>query len=589
VRISQLSGMWLLTSPVFLGATLLVSAPAIAGENPVSEGANSQAIATPITTSQVSIQDALVETPNQLEQIQQYSNETTEAGSLGQITNASQFRDVQPSDWAYEPLDRIVQKYGCLVGYPDGTYRGNRALSRYEFAAGLNACLRQVEALIASQPDSVSRTDFEALQRLTEEFRTELATLGTRVDNLEGRTQFLEDHQFSTTTKLAGEVIFGIADAFGEGAGDEVHTVFHDRVRLNFLTSFTGKDRLRTRLQAGNAVPLLSAANIPAAQRTNEGRFTYDGSNDNRNDNGVLIDLLDYRFPIGKNLSVDVFANGALHHHYADTVNPYFEGLAGGNNAISRFAERNPIYRIGPSSAGVGVNYKLSDAFKVDLGYLSNTANNPGTDAGVFNGNYSALGQVIFGSKFKIGFTYIHAYENDLSATDLTGRNPNRLILGGTGTNLANLNRAALASATTLPASAFNRPVVSNSYGLEASLPISSKFVINGWVGKTDARIIGLGDADIWNFALGLALPDLGKKGNLGGILVGAEPTLRGLQVPGTENFRRDFAYHVEGFYRYQVTKNVSVTPGVIWLTAPNQNADNNDVVIGLLRTTFTF
>lgn len=120
-------------------------------------------------------------------------------------------------------------------------------------------------------------------------------------------------------------------------------------------------------------------------------------------------------------------------------------------------------------------------------------------------------------------------------------------------------------------------------------MPISSKFVINGWVGKTDARIIGLGDADIWNFALGLALPDLGKKGNLGGILVGAEPTLRGLQVPGAENFRRDFAYHVEGFYRYQVTKNVSVTPGVIWLTAPNQNADNNDVVIGLLRTTFTF
>ena len=87
---------------------------------------------------------------NNLEQIQRYSNDQQD--NLGQVTNVSQFRDVQPSDWAYEALSRVVQTYGCLQGYPDGTYRGNRALSRYEFAAGLNACLRQIEALIARQP-----------------------------------------------------------------------------------------------------------------------------------------------------------------------------------------------------------------------------------------------------------------------------------------------------------------------------------------------------------------------------------------------------------------------------------------------------
>jgi BMFP domain-containing protein YqiC len=516
----------------------------------------------------------------QVENYNQLNDNLDSDDRMGQITNASQFRDVSPTDWAYEALDRVVQKYGCLVGYPDGTYRGNRALSRYQFAAGLNACLRQIEALIEAQGQNyVSQEDFESLQKLVEEFRTELTTLNGRVDNLESRTAFLEAHQFSTTTKLTGEVIFGIADAFG-GDAEEIPTVFHDRVRLNLLTSFTGKDRLRTRLQAGNAVPLLTSSTLTPDRRTNEGRFTYDGSNDNKNDNDILIDILDYRFPVGDNLAVTVFANGALHHYYADTVNPYFEGFAGGNNALSRFAERNPIYRLGPLSAGVGVNYKINDFIKFDLGYLSNTANNANA-GGLFNGNYSALAQLVVGNKFKVGLTYIHAFENNAGA--------NALVFGGTGTNLANLNQGALAAVTGLPANTFDRAVVSDSYGIQASLQFSPKFVLNGWVGKTDARLIGLGDADIWNFAVALAFPDLGKKGNLGGILVGAEPTLRGLDVPGTQNFTRDFAYHIEGFYKYQLTNNISITPGIIWLTSPNQNSNNNDVIIGTLRTTFTF
>ncbi len=160
-----------------------------------------------------------------------------------------------------------------------------------------------------------------------------------------------------------------------------------------------------------------------------------------------------------------------------------------------------------------------------------------------------------------------------------------------TGTGLANLNPATLAAATTggLTQAQLSRPVSSNSYGLEASFQLTPQFVLNGWVGKTDARLIGLGDADIWNFALGLALPDFGKKGNLLGIIAGAEPTLRGLNVPGPENFERDFAYHFEGFYKYQMTNNISITPGIIWLASPNQNADNDDIIIGTIRTTFTF
>ena len=69
--------------------------------------------------------------------------------SLNQITNVSSLRDVSPKDWAFEALRSLVERYGCIVGYPDSTFRGNRALSRYEFAAGLNACMQQMERLLA--------------------------------------------------------------------------------------------------------------------------------------------------------------------------------------------------------------------------------------------------------------------------------------------------------------------------------------------------------------------------------------------------------------------------------------------------------
>ena len=507
-----------------------------------------------------------------------------ESDPMGQVTSVSQLRDVSPGDWAYEALRSLVERYGCIAGYPDGTFRGNRALTRYEFAAGLNACLQQIERLIGNIPDNGD--DFTTLRRLIEEFEAELATLGARVDNLEGRVAFLEDNQFSTTTKLSGEVIFGLADAFGDDVGDDVNTVFHDRVRLNFLTSFTGKDMLQTRLQAGNAALLLARNGVTfddGSGGSQEGRFTYDG--DNGND--VIIDILRYRFPLGDKATVQIVANNGLHHYYSDTVNPYLEGAAGGSNAISRFAERNPIYRIGPFGAGAAIALKPSDNLRVDLGYISNTASNPGDDNGLFNGNYSGIAQIVYGSRFKIGLTYIHAYD-DGSVND--GDDARRFLLGGTGTAFANLNPGQLATITNLSADTLSTPVVSNSYGLEASLRFSPRFLVNGWVGKTDARLIGLGDADIWNFAVGLVFPDLGKEGNLAAIVAGAEPTLRGLDVPGgTNNFNRDFAYHIEGFYKYQVSDNLSITPGIIWLTAPNQNSDNSDAVIGTVRTTFTF
>ena len=50
-----------------------------------------------------------------------------------------------------------------------------------------------------------------------------------------------------------------------------------------------------------------------------------------------------------------------------------------------------------------------------------------------------------------------------------------------------------------------------------------------------------------------------------------------------------DTSLHIEGFYQFQLTDNIAITPGAIWITAPDFNNDNDDIVIGTIRTTFTF
>jgi hypothetical protein len=130
---------------------------------------------------------------------------------MEQVTSVSQLGDVQPTDWAFQALQSLVERYGCIAGYPDGTYRGNRAITRYEFAAGVNACLDKIRESIAKSTESLAkRDDLIKLQKLQEEFAAEIATIRGRVDVLEARTSELEANQFSTTTKLSGFTILGI-------------------------------------------------------------------------------------------------------------------------------------------------------------------------------------------------------------------------------------------------------------------------------------------------------------------------------------------------------------------------------------------
>ena len=165
------------------------------------------------------------------------------AADAEQVTSVSQFADVVPTDWAYQALANLVETYGCVAGYPNGTFRGNRAITRYEAAALLNACLDRITEVT------------DELRRLLEEFETELAILKGRVDGLEARVGELEATQFSTTTKLKGQASWVFGASRFKGSASRLRsdsnsefggTVFNYDLQLGLATSFTGKDQLTT-------------------------------------------------------------------------------------------------------------------------------------------------------------------------------------------------------------------------------------------------------------------------------------------------------------------------------------------------------
>ncbi len=613
--------LWnLLVSPAIFGLTLVTIASRAVAETTaitispwVANPDKSTVTADSITRSQpltvrvadrVTPKASVVETPSGAA-INLDNTSIDSDRPMAQVTSVSQLSDVQPTDWAFQALQSLVERYGCIAGYPNGKYRGNQVLSRYEFAAGLNACLDRVNELIATGSSRlVRKEDVTTLQKLQAEFTPELTSLRGRVDTLEANVAQLEANQFSTTTKLNADATFAVVGvAAGQNAnGEKIDrvTTFGDRVRLNFDTSFTGQDLLRIRLQALNLNALSGTSTL-----TPEGDLAFAGETFGReNNNSVGLGQLSYSFPVGKRTTVFVEANAAQPEEFIDTFNPYFDDDEGANGAISNFGTHNPIYDL-VSGAGLAVNHNFSDNLGITLGYIATTPSvaNPTAGNGLFNGPYSAIAQLAIkpSKRFKLGLTYVNSYNNDLTAGS---RRANlRSYLASISTPLPPASIGASAgnaqpSDTLAAFGGINLPTSSNSYAVEASWQVTPKFIINGWVGYTATRTlsslggtINRGDLSIWNYAIALGFPDLGKEGNLAGIIVGMEPKVTGVTRALRAQIGTDAStsMHIEGFYQYQVTDNISITPGLIWITAPDHNNANADDVIGAIRTTFTF
>jgi hypothetical protein len=570
------NNLWksVLVNPVLLSATLTVSAAI--GAAGIANASEVKADKTAPIAS--------------LDQLNAYSNEgVVSANDAGQVTSVSQLSDVRPTDWAFQALQSLVERYGCIAGYPDRTYRGNRALTRYEFAAGLNACLDRVNELIAAATaDLVKKEDLATLQKLQEQFAAELATIRGRVDALEARTTTLEKQQFSTTTKLQGEAIFSISGAQGDdkairtsptgaalapfGSPDvDDNTTFSNRVRLSLRTSFSGQDTLLTRIQARNITDFgVGSAASPGATGTNMARLSYEGGG--ASGNSAIVDKLFYRFPIGNggNITID-----AINGEFYNNVNNFNPLLASdGQGSISRFGRFNPIYRQGGSpgnisGAGITANVPLGNALTLSLGYLADEAQDPTGDRGVFSGSNAALAQLAFrfAPGAEVGFTYVRGYD----------RGGNVAVTSGTGSFLSNAPFGGGVATTT------------DNFGLQGTIRLTPNFVLSGWGGLTKANAesgANAGaDADILNWAVTLAFPDLGGKGNMAGVIFGMPPKVTDSDLAEDP----DTSYHLEGLYRFQLSDKISITPGIIVIFNPEHNNANDTVYVGTIRTTFSF
>ncbi len=509
--------------------------------------------------------------------------------SKNQVTSVNQFSDVKPTDWAYQALSNLVDKYGCVAGYPNGTYKGGQAMTRYEAAALLNACLDRV----------TEQTD--ELKRLLDEFQQELTVLRGRVDGLEKKVGKLEAQQFSTTTKLKGElnmVLGGVAytgSAFTRGNGNNSYlnngsnvvarnaVSFNYDLRLNLNTSFTGKDLLFTRLRAGNWSNS-AFGGTPVNMAALDKATSY-------NTDVVNIDRLYYQFPIGKEFTATIgpkLRNTEMIAFRPQAYNPEildFFTLAGAPGAYNK-----------ATGGGFGLTWKQN--VKKGNPYMTVSANFISEDSASGNPNdggmFSATGRnnvtvQVGGRGNNWGIAALYRYGT--CGTDLRRGTPMaasdlmcNLATTATTTGLANNN----ASSNSIGLGAFWQPVqtgwipsISLGWGYSG---LSQAGTVSG-----PNTIANVAAAQSWSAMF--QWDDAFAKGNSAGFAFG-----QGVMTTSTRSGigANDANYAFEWFYRFRVSDNISITPAVFYLSNPlGQQQNTQSTVLNntgiLVNTRFTF
>lgn len=497
---------------------------------------------------------------------------------LVQFPSASQFRDVQPTDWAFEALQSLQKRYDCLAGYPDGTYRGNRPLTRYEFAAGLNACLNKIEQFLQTG-EFVNEENLETLRRLQQDFTAELATLEGRTDDLETRTAELEDNAFSTTTKLSGLTIVGlqgrtdntadlnprdgIPDTEDPGTNTNVITLSS----LYLITNFTPRSYLVTGLLAETGSSTFAFSNVVG----NDGLLAYEIPT-----NGLTVSDLHFHWLLADNFAVMAGTDGV------NLINAFrgpnrFENAATGS--LSLFAQRNPILDIGGyRGAGVAVDWQIAKRVSVQAIYQSLNLSSYGLPSrGFFDGNTTAGVQLLLtpADPLDLALYYVNNYSF------------NGCLFAFVGDDCL----------TATP-----QPLQTHAIGATFNWQISPDITFGAWGGYTNSSIPGQsGNVQTTNYMVYLNFPDLLGEGNLGGIYFGQPPKIVSSDLPAGNNLPAFFGQagdsggqpgttlQLEAFYRMRLSDNISLTPGIIQIFQPRHTPASDPMTIFVLRTSFSF
>jgi Carbohydrate-selective porin, OprB family len=536
-----------------------------------------------------------------------------------QIDRAAAAVEIKPGDWAYQTLQSLSTKYRCA-----NAPTGSQTLSREEFATSLNTCIQSVEQLVArkqrkakvkkrravSPPPEVapeptpevlpppapapvappappepqvSQQDLDQIKQLIQAFQVELKGVDARLTSLDGKVTALKDQSFSTTTKLVGEAIFAVTGLAGGPANASRNTIFSDRVRLNFRSSFTGKDLLLVRLQSRNSNSFSGAPSGNGGGvggNINMTRLGFEGSEEN----ATTVHRLQYQLPLASTTKVFIEAVGSEINDNYYTFNPELQ--AAGTGSFTRFGRFAPIYRLNNEGAGIGVDHKFSPNLGLVLSYsvprvgipgvagtAPETVSNVSGEGGLFNGSNVMFSQLTVkpADDVSLGLAYARSYNS--AGTGVSGAN---------GSNFAN-NPFNSTGAVLVPTSA-------NHYTVLGSINLSKDLIFSAWGGLTQAKreTAAGGSADIWNYAATLAAKDFGSKGSTLGFVVGMQPKLTSNSALAAR-VNTDTSLHLEAFYKYKVSDNLYITPGLLMLTNPEHNAANPTEYLGTIRTTFNF
>lgn len=480
--------------------------------------------------------------------------------AMGQVTSVAQLSDVQPTDWAYQALQSLVERYGVIQGYPDGLFRGDRALTRFEFAAGVNAAMDRVTELIANNSkDAVTQPDLDILRRLQDDFSTELVGLRGRLDALDARVAELSAQQFSTTVVLNGQVTFGLADAWGgdpPGLG-ETNTVLAYLAQLQLAGSFSENDAFRIDLESGN----FTGGGFAEPQSLNT-QMALMGFQTDTNDD-LEMSGAEYRVAVGDRLVFTLKPVG-FSLNTVLTPNSPFSSVSQG--ALSRFAAETPIFKIGSLDSGLGLDWLMTDRLRLQMAYGARNAGNP--VQGLLRSDHRAFGVQLLARPFSTvttGVAYVNAFADDGFLDTFTG-STNADTSGG-----------------------FLEPAAIHAVSGTLQWQIVPSLVLGAWGGMTvtdslDSDAVALSTTYLFS----LAFPDtFGREGDLLGVMVGQPLRLRyGLLIE-----REDEAsgLHYELFYRIRVNDHIAITPAVFVVTDPGHVVGNDTIVVGALRTSFNF
>lgn len=535
--------------------------------------------------------------------------------ALAQASSVSDLTDIQPGHWAYQAVQSLIEDYSCLSGYPDNTFRGERFMTRYEFAASLYACLEQLRAL--GIESAVPPDELETIQRLQEEFASELALLRNRVDTLETEVAELEVQQFSTTTKLQGEVIFTLSGATGGSDGQDAELAFNNRLRLNLNTSFTGSDLLITGLQSfdygggvgispsslpgalGLGDPVFgTASNVTLGTAPQFGRTSPD-TLENQGENSVGLYKLLYVFPVADRLTMFVGSNVEA----TDALGSIASFADESQGAISRFATTdNAVMRVSGGTSGIGLAsaggaiWNISDSVDLTAFYGSvnaQVAENNGLTgtpptplgAGLFGGSYVISSQLTadLTESLTFRFNYANSYHQlNILGTGLTASDIGSVAFTPSAQQIADAGGSAAIAV-------LDEGIRLNSFGSTLNWKIAPKFDLTLSGSYIMSDLVGVdASTDYFSWLVGAHFQDVFSEGNTAALIFG-QPLNR--IATGGRAFDPENAdpFHLEGYFNWRVTDRISVTPGVYAVFNPEGNSNNDTTVVGVLRTTFTF